>query len=61
LYSPYATEDCIEQLFANREALYLQQLAYEGLFSCILGDAQPGCFPVCTTLSVGAYHKHHQQ
>lgn len=33
LYSPYATEDCIEQLFSNREALSLQQLAYEKDFT----------------------------
>ena len=33
LYSPYATEDCIEQLFTNREALNLRQLAYEKDFT----------------------------
>lgn len=33
LYSPYATEHCIEQLFANREVLNLQQLAYEKGFT----------------------------
>ena len=39
LYSPYATEDCIEQLFASREALNLQQLAYEKDFTSEIDSA----------------------
>ncbi|MDD2218179.1 MAG: hypothetical protein PHX63_07095 [Eubacteriales bacterium] len=33
LFSPYATEDCIDKLFASREALNLRQLAYEKGFT----------------------------